>query len=166
MELSKRITGLTGGGSDGWGILYAARALEAGQYVANLTIGEHDIRTQDIILDAMHARPWWAHGYASVPGTGGLRHSVAQRITQRTGVKTEPQNVLVTPGARRRSLLRCWRCSIPGTGRSSSIPIMQPTPEQFGEQAGFRSRSRHGLRMGFSLGRTPSIMWVQTPHRC
>ena len=56
MELSKRITGLTGGGSDGWGILYASRALEAkGQYVANLTIGEHDIRTQDIILDAMHA---------------------------------------------------------------------------------------------------------------
>ncbi|NQZ73406.1 MAG: aminotransferase class I/II-fold pyridoxal phosphate-dependent enzyme [Dinoroseobacter sp.] len=100
MELSKRITGLTGGGSDGWGILYAARALEAkGQYVANLTIGEHDIRTQDIILDAMHAAALGGHtGYASVPGTDGLRHSVAQRITQRTGVRTEPQNVLITPG--------------------------------------------------------------------
>ena len=47
MKVSKRISGLTGGGSDGWDIYRKARALKAaGADVIELTIGEHDRRTE------------------------------------------------------------------------------------------------------------------------
>ena len=46
MRLSKRITNLTGGGSDGWDVFRRARAMEdAGKPVINLTLGDHDIPT-------------------------------------------------------------------------------------------------------------------------
>jgi arginine:pyruvate transaminase len=100
MQLSNRITGITGGGGDGWEVFYAARAREAkGEPVANLTIGEHDIRTDPSILDAMHAAALGGHtGYAAVPGTAELRAAVAARVQARTGVPSGPENVLITPG--------------------------------------------------------------------
>ncbi len=100
MRLSNRVTGITAGGADGWGVFYAARAREAkGERVANLTIGEHDIRTDPAILDAMHASAVGGHtGYASVPGTPELRAAVARRVQARTDVQTGPENVLITPG--------------------------------------------------------------------
>ena len=55
MRLSKRITNLTGGGSDGWDVFRRARAMEdAGKPVINLTLGDHDIPTDPDILHAMH----------------------------------------------------------------------------------------------------------------
>ena len=71
MKLSKRIEGLTGGGSDGWDIYRRARALkDVGVDVVELTIGEHDRRTEPEILDAMHASARGGHtGYAALPGT-------------------------------------------------------------------------------------------------
>lgn len=100
MRASKRIRGLTGGGDDGWGLMLRARAmLEAGQDVVELTIGEHDIRTDPVILAAMDASARAGNtGYASVPGNLDLRAEVAARITSRTGVPTGPENVLITPG--------------------------------------------------------------------
>jgi len=100
MELSKRITGLTGGGSDGWDVFYRARRMIAdGVQVTELTIGEHDIRTGPAILDAMHTAALGGHtGYASVPGTDALRRAVADRIADRTGVPTTPANIMITPG--------------------------------------------------------------------
>ena len=100
MRISTRISGLTPGGDDGWGILYKARAMEAaGETVANLTIGEHDIRTAPAILDAMQAAARAGHtGYADVPGIAALRRDVADRVERRTGVPTGPENVLITPG--------------------------------------------------------------------
>ncbi len=100
MQLSKRITGLTGGGSDGWDVFYRARAMTAaGEPVTELTIGEHDIRTDPAILSAMDASAVSGHtGYAMVPGTTKLRETIAQRVTTRTGVPTTRDNVLVTPG--------------------------------------------------------------------
>jgi len=100
VQLSNRITGLTNGGSDGWDVFYRARAMKAaGQPVVELTIGEHDISTAPEILDAMHAA---AHagqtGYAMVPGTDTLRDAVAARVSQRTGVATTRDNVIITPG--------------------------------------------------------------------
>ena len=59
MELSHRITHLTAGGSDGWELFYRARAMVArGEPVIELTIGEHDIRTDPIILEAMECVCW------------------------------------------------------------------------------------------------------------
>ena len=100
MKLSKRITHLTLGGSDGWDVFYRARAMKAaGQPVIELTIGEHDIPTHPSILDAMHASATGGHtGYAAVPGAHTLRHAVANRIQSRTGVPTTPENILITPG--------------------------------------------------------------------
>jgi arginine:pyruvate transaminase len=100
MNLSKRITHITPGGSDGWDVFYRARVMKsAGQPVIDLTIGEHDIPTHPSILDAMHASATGGHtGYAAVPGTQALRQAVANRIQSRTGVPTTPANILITPG--------------------------------------------------------------------
>jgi arginine:pyruvate transaminase len=100
MQLSSRVTGITGGGSDGWEVFYAASAREAkGEPVANLTIGEHDIRTDPSILQAMYAAALDGNtGYPPVPGTPQLRAAVAARVQARTGVSTGPANILITPG--------------------------------------------------------------------
>ncbi|MFL4470942.1 pyridoxal phosphate-dependent aminotransferase [Tateyamaria armeniaca] len=100
MALSQRITTLTGGGSDGWDLFLKARAMIAdGIPVTELTIGEHDIRTAAPILQDMHRSAMGGHtGYAMVPGTDALRDQVARRTTERTGVKTTRDNVLITPG--------------------------------------------------------------------
>ena len=100
MKLSHRITHITGGGSDGWDVFYRARRMIAdGVPVTELTIGEHDVRTNPDILEAMHAAAIGGHtGYAEVPGTHALRKSVAARIAARTGVATTAENILITPG--------------------------------------------------------------------
>jgi len=100
MQLSTRITGITGGGSDGWDVYYRARRMAAdGEPVIELTIGEHDIGTDRGILDAMHAAAVAGHvGYPEFSGNPGLREAVAQRVSARTGVPTTPDNVLVVPG--------------------------------------------------------------------
>ncbi|PYG34572.1 pyridoxal phosphate-dependent aminotransferase [Pelagimonas varians] len=99
-KLSTRITSITGGGSDGWEVFNRARQMiAAGETVTELTQGEHDILTDDSILDAMHrsARSGQT-GYALVPGVPALRDAVAARVQARTGVPTSADNVLITPG--------------------------------------------------------------------
>ncbi len=100
MKLSHRITHLTGGGSDGWDVFYRARRMiAAGEQVTELTIGEHDIRTTPVILEAMNAAAMGGHtGYAMVPGTDALRDTVAERLTARTGAATTRDNIMITPG--------------------------------------------------------------------
>lgn len=98
--LSPTLTDITGGGSDGWEVFVRAREMIAtGTPVTELTIGEHDIRTDPIILDAMHASARGGHtGYAMVPGIVALRKEVARRVQDRTGIPTGPENVMITPG--------------------------------------------------------------------
>ncbi|MEM6307282.1 MAG: aminotransferase class I/II-fold pyridoxal phosphate-dependent enzyme [Pseudomonadota bacterium] len=100
MTVSKRIQSLTPGGDDGWGVFYRARQMATdGVPVTQLTIGEHDIRTDPIILKAMHKAAKAGHtGYAAVPGTHVLRDRVAARIQAQTGVPTTRENVVITPG--------------------------------------------------------------------
>ena len=99
-QVSKRIAGLTGGGSDGWDILRKARKLKAeGRDVIELTVGEHDRRTEPEILEEMHRSAVAGHtGYPALPGTDPLRAAIAARVQARTGVKTTSENVVVTPG--------------------------------------------------------------------
>ncbi|ETX30702.1 pyridoxal phosphate-dependent aminotransferase [Roseivivax isoporae] len=115
-ELSPRLTGLNGGGSDGWEVFYRARALVArGVEVTELTIGEHDERTDPAILDAMHAAARDGHtGYATVPGTDTLRDAIAARVAERTGVPTTRANVLVTPGGQSALFAAHVACCPPG----------------------------------------------------
>ena len=101
MALSQRITTLTGGGIRRLGrvLIRARQMISAGTPVTELTIGEHDIRTAAPILQAMHESALGGHtGYAMVPGTETLRDTVAKRATERTGVPTTRDNVLITPG--------------------------------------------------------------------
>ncbi len=100
MKLSHRITHLTEGGSDGWEVFIRARQMIAeGHAVTELTIGEHDIRTDPVILSAMESSARSGHtGYAMVPGTDLLRDTVAARVQMRTGVATTRNNVIITPG--------------------------------------------------------------------
>lgn len=100
MRISKRLETLTPQGDDGWGVYYKAMAMKAaGVPILNLTIGEHDTRTDPAILDAMHASARGGHtGYAAVPGIAALRRAVADRTQRMTGVPTGPENVLITPG--------------------------------------------------------------------
>ncbi len=100
MKLSHRITHLTEGGSDGWEVFIRARRMIAeGHAVTELTIGEHDIRTDQSILSAMESSARSGHtGYAMVPGTDLLRDTVAASVQMRTGVATTRNNVIITPG--------------------------------------------------------------------
>lgn len=100
MQASIRIDTILGGGSDGWDVFNRARAMiGAGTPVVELTIGEHDIRTAAPILQDMHRAALAGHtGYASIPGTPELRDTIAARITQRTGVATSRDNIMITPG--------------------------------------------------------------------
>jgi arginine:pyruvate transaminase len=98
--LSPTLTNLIEGGSDGWEVFMRARKMIAnGTPVTELTIGEHDIRTDPSILAAMDVSARGGHtGYATVPGIAELRAEVAARVQTRTGVPTEPENVMITPG--------------------------------------------------------------------
>jgi arginine:pyruvate transaminase len=100
MQLSHRITNITGGGSDGWEVFYKARQMkESGQDILELTIGEHDRKTDAQILRAMYDSASAGNtGYAVVPGSNALRRAIAERVQARTGVPTGPDNVIVTPG--------------------------------------------------------------------
>jgi arginine:pyruvate transaminase len=100
MQASQRISGILGGGSDGWDVFNKARdMIAAGTPVVELTIGEHDIRTAAPILQDMHRAALTGHtGYASIPGVSALRNEVARRVQERTGTPTTAQNVLITPG--------------------------------------------------------------------
>lgn len=100
MQASKRISTILGGGSDGWEVFLRAREMiDGGIPVTELTIGEHDIRTAAPILQDMHRSALGGHtGYAAVPGTSALRDAIAKRVTERTGVPTKRENVMITPG--------------------------------------------------------------------
>lgn len=100
MTVSHRITHITGGGSDGWDLFRKARRMIAqGRPVIELTIGEHDIRTDPRILDAMDEAARGGHtGYAAVPGIPDLRAEIAARVTVQSGIETTPEEVLVVPG--------------------------------------------------------------------
>ncbi len=100
MKLSNRIMNITQGGSDGWEVFYRARAMKkSGVDVLELTIGEHDKKTDPSIIDAMAASAHSGNtGYAVVPGWDGLRQAIAARVERQTGVPTTFENVLVTSG--------------------------------------------------------------------
>ena len=100
MKLSNRIRSITGDGSDGWDILYRSRKMiKSGTPVVELTIGEHDARTDQRIIDIMYESARAGNtGYAAVPGQYKLRSTIAARVQSQTGVSTTADNVIVTTG--------------------------------------------------------------------
>ena len=100
MKISDRLLHISAGGNDGWDLYRKSKALIArGIPVAELTIGEHDVRTDPSILGAMDAAARAGHtGYSFGQGNPNLRESVAKRIAERSGTATNPDNILITPG--------------------------------------------------------------------
>lgn len=100
MQLAPRIAHIAGTDGDGWGIYYRTREMiRAGERVLNLTIGEHDVKTDAAILGAMHGAAMAGHtGYTFGAGLPELRAAIAERVQARTGVPTRAENVVVTPG--------------------------------------------------------------------
>jgi arginine:pyruvate transaminase len=100
MELSRRIRAVVDGADDGWSIHYRSRAMaEAGTPVTMLSVGDHDIKTDTSILDAMKASMDGGNlGYSGVMGSDTLRDAIARRVTARTTTPTSRANVIVTPG--------------------------------------------------------------------
>jgi arginine:pyruvate transaminase len=100
MRIADRLSHIAGGGSDGWEIYYRTREMQArGERVLTLTIGEHDIRTDPAILDAMHASAKAGNtGYSFGSGQRPLREAIAARTEATTGVPTSWRNVVVTAG--------------------------------------------------------------------
>jgi len=100
MKLAGRVQHMTGGGSDGWDVYYRARdRMARGERILNLTVGEHDIPTDPSILGAMHRGALaGSTGYTVGAGKMELREAIARRVSERTGVPTRPENVVVTPG--------------------------------------------------------------------
>lgn len=152
MQASHRISNINDQGSDGWEVFLRARALMAeGHQITELTIGEHDIRTDPSILKAMHASAAAGNtGYAMVPGSAALRQNVADRVTKRTGIATTRDNVLITPGGQAglfaTHMAACdpgdtalyldpYYTTYPGTLRAQGlVPIAVPTRSKHGFQ--------------------------------
>lgn len=100
MKLANRIAHMTGGAPDGWAVYYRARdMIAAGEKILNLTIGEHDVKTDRAILEAMHGSAVAGNtGYSFGPGKQALREEIAARVEARTCVPTNWRNVMVTTG--------------------------------------------------------------------
>ncbi|WGH78531.1 pyridoxal phosphate-dependent aminotransferase [Jannaschia ovalis] len=174
-KISDRVRGLTAGMGDGWGVYHRARALKAqGVAITDLTIGEHDIRTDPAILDAMQASARGGHtGYAALAGTGDLRDAIAARVTERTGMRTTRENVLVTPGGQAAlfsalmgvmdpgaevALPDPYYATYPGTVRAAGgVPVPVPTrPED-----GFQPRAE---ALSAAIGDRSAALMVNSPN--
>lgn len=100
LSSSKRIRDITVNGSDGWEVFNKARKMIAsGTHVVELSIGEHDIKTDKEIINAMNTSALNGNtGYAEMQGIHKLRELIAKRNQERTGDKTTAENIIITPG--------------------------------------------------------------------
>jgi arginine:pyruvate transaminase len=97
---SSRIAGILPSGKDGWEVHVAAmKRLQAGQHVVMLSIGDHDFDTPEETVEAcVRAVRAGHHHYTNLPGLPRLRAAMAEASTRATGVPTEPEEVIATPG--------------------------------------------------------------------
>lgn len=166
MRIARRLMSITGDGSDGWDVFYRARAMvEAGERVLELTIGEHDIRTARRIIDRMAKSARDGNtGYALMPGQNSLREAVAKRVTERTGVPTGIDNVLITPGGQsalfaahlaacdegdRALFIDPYYATYPGTIRAvgaRAVPVEARAEDEFQPDAEEVARQAAGAR--------------------
>ncbi len=83
-------------------VLVRARELEArGKEVVHLEIGEPDFPTAPHIVEAAARalREGWTH-YSPPAGLPQLREAIAMDASSRRGIKVDPSEVVVTPGAK------------------------------------------------------------------
>lgn len=88
-------------GTDAWAVHHrAAGRKRDGEDVIVLSIGEPDFDTPRAIVDAAVASMRAGHTrYTSAGGIRPLREAIAERHARATGLRTEPEQVVVLPGA-------------------------------------------------------------------
>ena len=100
LHLAERMSRL--GTESAFDVLVKARALEAqGRKVIHLEIGEPDFPTAPHIVEAgvRALREGWTH-YGPSAGLPELREAVAEDAGKRRGIRIDPAEVVITPGAK------------------------------------------------------------------
>jgi aspartate/methionine/tyrosine aminotransferase len=100
IRLAERMSRL--GTESAFDVLVRARELEAmGKEVVHLEIGEPDFPTAPHIVEAAAKalREGWTH-YGPPAGLPQLREAIAEDVAKRRGIKVDPAEVVVTPGAK------------------------------------------------------------------
>jgi aspartate/methionine/tyrosine aminotransferase len=100
MQLAERMSRL--GTETAFEVLAKARALEAqGREIIHLEIGEPDFDTPAHIVEAgIQALRDGETSYTPSAGIPPLREAIARHVSQANGVEIQPQQVVVTPGAK------------------------------------------------------------------
>lgn len=100
IRLAERISRL--GTETAFEVLAKAKALEAkGKEIIHLEIGEPDFDTPKNIIDAaVNALHNGKTHYNPAPGIPELREALAEDMSRRRGIHIQPQQVVVTPGAK------------------------------------------------------------------
>ena len=99
-RLAERMSRL--GTESAFEVLVRARELEAlGKEIVHLEIGEPDFATAPHIVEAATTalREGWTH-YGPPAGLPQLREAIAEDAGSRRGIKVDPAEVVVTPGAK------------------------------------------------------------------
>jgi len=100
LRLAQRMSKL---GTEGaFEVLARAKQLESeGREIIHLEIGEPDFPTPAHVVEAaVHAlRDGWTH-YGPPPGLPSLREAVAEDAGRRRGIRIDPSEVVITPGAK------------------------------------------------------------------
>ncbi|MDO9524684.1 MAG: pyridoxal phosphate-dependent aminotransferase [Gemmobacter sp.] len=91
---------LAGMGGAKWAVHARARALSAsGRDIIELTIGEPDVPTPEVLMDvAQRAMRAGRTGYSNGQGEAGLLNALAQRYSARRGRKITPGQIMCFPG--------------------------------------------------------------------
>ncbi|WP_265518052.1 pyridoxal phosphate-dependent aminotransferase [Nitratireductor luteus] len=113
---SKRITGITPSGKDGWEVHFAAmRKKLAGEPILMLSVGDHDFDTPEGTVEAcVGAVRGGYHHYIQLPGLPRLREGLARLSTECTGVDTTPDEIIVTQGGQGALFAVCQGVLDPG----------------------------------------------------
>lgn len=100
MQLAERMNRL--GTETAFEVLAKAKGLEAqGRQIIHLEIGEPDFETPAHIVEAgIQALRDGHHGYTPSAGTPALRGAIARFIGERDNIDIQPEQVVVTPGAK------------------------------------------------------------------
>lgn len=131
MQVSRRIKTLNGEATsddgvadDGWSVWYRANEMiAAGQDVTLLCIGDHDLPTPDVVIDATReALAKRQTRYAAVNGTAALRDAIASRVSARSGIPTSPENVFVSNGGQG----ALYSCLMAVTDPGDEVTIIDP----------------------------------------
>ncbi|KFB09767.1 pyridoxal phosphate-dependent aminotransferase [Nitratireductor basaltis] len=143
---SKRVSGITAQGKDGWEVHFAAMQRKlAGEEILMLSIGDHDFDTPEGTVEAaVDAVRSGYHHYIQLPGLPRLRSALAKLSTEATGIDTLEQEVIVTQGGQGALFAACqatldagdhaiivspYYATYPGTIRAASASFTEIAAE-------------------------------------